>query len=173
LVGGGIDEMDLIAIDIQRERDVGLGTLNQTRRAMGMQPYSSFAQLTPDAVLQANYAALYGSIEKVDLFMGGLAEVHAPGAAVGPTFQAIIANQFYRLRAGDRFFWQNEGFSPQTASMIAGTTLTTLMRRNTATTNLQADLFLQAAFPNHVKPQALPPAVINTHGRRPFLHDGT
>ena len=31
LVGGGVDQIDLIAIDIQRERDVGLGTLNQTR----------------------------------------------------------------------------------------------------------------------------------------------
>jgi peroxidase len=47
LVGGGVDEMDLIAIDIQREKDVGLGTLNQTRKALGMRPYSSFAELTP------------------------------------------------------------------------------------------------------------------------------
>ncbi len=33
LVGGEIDEVDLIAIDIQRERDVGLASLNQTRKA--------------------------------------------------------------------------------------------------------------------------------------------
>jgi peroxidase len=174
LVGGDVDEMDLIAIDIQRERDVGLGTLNQTRRAMGMTPYTSFAQLTADPVLQQTYATLYGSINNVDLFIGGLAEAHAPGANVGPTFQAIIGNQFVRLRAGDRFFWQNEAFDAQTASMIAHTTLATLMRRDTATTNLQADVFVQAAFPNHVKPHVSPPAVIDTHGRRgsPFRNDG-
>lgn len=34
LVGGDIDQMDLIAIDIQRERDVGLGSLNHTRQAI-------------------------------------------------------------------------------------------------------------------------------------------
>jgi peroxidase len=38
LVGGGIHEVDLIAIDIQRERDVGLATLNRTRQAIGL-PY--------------------------------------------------------------------------------------------------------------------------------------
>jgi hypothetical protein len=151
LVGGGKDLIDLMAIDIARERDVGLGTLNETRRSLGLAPYASFAQLTADPWLQANYAAVYGSINDVDLFMGGLAEAHAPGANVGPTFQAIIANQFSRERSGDRFFWRNEGFDPQTAAMIERTTLATIIRRNTDTTNLQADVFVQAAFPNYVK----------------------
>ena len=102
LVGGGIDEIDLIAIDIQRERDVGVGTLNQTREALGFPPYHSFAELTPDPVLQQDLQSVYGDIDDVDLFIGGLAEVHAQGARVGPTFQAIIARQFAALRDGDR-----------------------------------------------------------------------
>src|SRR6516164_1414523 len=53
LVGGEVDKLDLIAIDIQRERDVGLASLNQTRIALGMRPYRSFADLTSDRVLQA------------------------------------------------------------------------------------------------------------------------
>ena len=180
LVGGDIDEMDLIAIDIQRERDVGIGTLNQTRRAIGLRPYRSFAELTSDPVLQSSYAALYGNIDNVDLFMGGLAEAHAPGANVGPTFQYIIGSQFWRLRSGDRFFWQNEGFDRQTAAAIASTTITTLMLRDTTARNLQPDLFLEATLPAlapaaHVKAHVTPPAVINTHGRRgsPFRNDGT
>ena len=52
-------------------------------------------------------------ISQIDLFMGGLAEKHAKNALVGETFQAIIASQFRNLRTGDRFFWQNEGFSPE------------------------------------------------------------
>jgi peroxidase len=174
LVGGDVDQIDLIAIDIQRERDVGLATLNQTRRAIGMRPYSSFAQLTTDPVLQREFQTLYGSINNVDLFMGGLAEGHAPGANVGPTFQFIIASQFWRLRAGDRFYWQNEGFDRQTASMISGTTLAALMRRDTATTNVSANLFIESSPSTHIKPHAAPPAVINTRGRRgaPFLNDG-
>jgi Animal haem peroxidase len=123
LVGGDVDEVDLIAIDIQRERDVGLATLNQTRKALGLAPYSSFAQLTSDPVLQKNLATVYGNIANVDLFMGGLAEDHVPGASVGPTFQAIIATQFQSLRAGDRFFWRNENFDRETTDMISDTTL--------------------------------------------------
>jgi peroxidase len=85
LVGGEIDEIDLIAIDIQRERDTGLGSLNQTRQAIGLQSYNTFADLTPDSVLQKNLQGVYGTIGKVDLFMGGLAESHAQGAVVGAT----------------------------------------------------------------------------------------
>ncbi len=178
LVGGGIDEIDLIAIDIQRERDVGLGTLNQTRQAIGLERYDSFTQLTDDPVLQKNLEAVYGTIDNVDLFMGGLAEKHAPGAIVGPTFQAIIARQFHALRAGDRFFWMNEGFNDATASMIANTTLADIIKRNTDTPNLQANVFIEAplsaALPTHVVPHVTLPAVIDRHGRKgpPFLNDG-
>jgi peroxidase len=174
LVGGGIDQMDLIAIDIQRERDVGLATLNGTRRAIGMQPYTSFAQLTADPVLQSSFQNVYGNIDDVDLFMGGLAEKHAPGANVGPTFQYIIASQFWRLRTGDRFYWQNQGFDGQTAAMISGTTLARILSRNTTVTNLQANVFVQSAGAAHSKPHATAPAVIDTHGRRrsPFVNDG-
>ena len=174
LVGGDVDEMDLIAIDIQRERDVGLGTLNQTRQALGLSRYVSFAQLTADPVLQRNLQSVYGTIDNVDLFMGGLVEKHASGAIVGPTFQAIIADQFQALRAGDRFFWQNQGFDRQTAAMISSTTLTDIMERNTATPNLQANVFIQAALPTHVQPHATQSAVIDTHGRKgsPFINDG-
>jgi heme peroxidase len=174
LVGGGIDEMDLIAIDIQREKDVGLGTLNQTRRALGMRPYGSFSDLTPDPVLQSNLKSVYGTVDKVDLFIGGLAETHAQGAQVGPTFQAIIADQFEALRAGDRFFWQNEGFDEGTASWIANSTLSKILKRNTATPSLQANVFIQSPIPPHVKPHVTQPAVVNAQGRRttPFVNDG-
>lgn len=174
LVGGDIDEIDLIAIDIQRERDVGLGTLNQTRQAIGLKSYNSFAKLTPDPVLQQNLQAVYGDINNVDLFVGGLAESHAPGAIVGPTFQAIIARQFYALRAGDRFFWMNEGFDSQTAAMISKTTLADIIKRNTPTPNLQANVFIQSTLPRHVPLHVAPPAEVDTHGRPmpAFLHNG-
>jgi len=176
LVGGGVDKIDLIAIDIQRQRDVGLGTLNQTRKALGMKTYDSYEDLTPDTKLQANLKTVYGEngIDNVDLFIGGLAEQHADGAVVGPTFQAIIADQFQRLRAGDRFFWQNEGFDQQTAWMIDHATLAKLIQRNTATPNLQRNVFIQADLPPHVRPHAWLPSPIDGHGRhRPAIkNDG-
>ena len=168
LVGGEIDEMDLIAIDIQRESDVGLGRLNQTRRAMGLRPYNSFAQLTNDPVLQKSFQNVYGDIDNVDLFMGGLAERHASRAVVGPTFQAIIADQFEALRTGDRFFWLNQGFSQHLASVISNTTLGDIITRNTDTTaTLQANVFIQQTLGGHTQQTAVQPSNINTNGRKP------
>jgi peroxidase len=163
----------LIAIDIQREKDVGLGTLNQTRKALGLNPYSTIKQLTSDPVLaQALEKTYYGGIDQIDLFIGGLAEKHAPGANVGQTFQAIIEDQFEALRAGDRFFWQNERFDAATALMISDTTLANIIQRNTATPNLQANVFIQSALPTHHQPHVAMPAVVNAPGhKRPFFLD--
>jgi peroxidase len=151
LVGGGMDQIDLIAIDIQRERDVGLGSLNQTRRAIGLPPYTSFSQLTSDPVLQQDLETVFRNVNTVDLFIGGLAEAHVRGAAVGPTFRAIIARQFDSLRTGDRFFWQNQQFDHATAAMIAGTTLAAIITRNTDTTAIAWHVFLVPAPSRHRK----------------------
>jgi heme peroxidase len=174
LLGASPDRMDLIAIDIQRERDVGIGTLNQTRKALGMPVYSSFAQLTPDPVLQGLYQTIYGTIDNVDLFVGGLAEPHVPGAIVGPTFQAIIAEQFDALRTGDRFFWLNQDFDKETAAMISQMTLANIIQRNGATPNLQTNVFIATPLPNQSAPHAPIPGSIDRHGRngRIFVDDG-
>jgi peroxidase len=145
LVGGGVDLIDLVAIDIQRERDLGVNSLNQTRVALNLAPYASFAQLTNDPVLQKNLRTVYGSIDKVDLFIGGLAETPASSGVVGPTFQAIIRNQFDALRAGDRFFWSNQPFDAATSKTIATTTLADIILRDTDTTALPSHVFLQSA----------------------------
>ena len=136
--------MDLIAIDIQRERDLGLGTLNATRQALGLPAFTSFDQLTSDPTVQANLQSLFGTIDNVDLFDGGLAENHADGADVGQTFQTIIADQFDALRSGDRFFWQNEGFDAGTQAMISQTTLGDIIQRDMGTTVEQQNVFLAA-----------------------------
>ena len=37
-----------------------------------------------------------------------LAEKTVPGAMVGPTVACLLADQFARLRKGDRFWYENE-----------------------------------------------------------------
>ena len=169
LPGGNVDEFDLIAIDIQRERDAGLNTLNGTRQALGLSKYTSFRDVTSDPVVQRDLQSLYGSVDNVDLFMGGLAENHVGTGRLGETFAKIIGDQFESLRTGDRYFWQNQKFDTATASTIASTSLATLLRRETDSTNIQDHVFVPTNTGAAVTRQALtapaPTAPIITNGR--------
>src|SRR3954453_5711537 len=136
------DGMDLAAINIQRGHDLGLGTLNQTREALGLAPYTSFDQFSSDPATAAAFEKAYGSIDAVDLWAGGLAEDHAPGAVIGPTFGRIIGDQFAALRDGDRYYFENQNFDRQTISEVKNTTLSDLILRNTDTTAMQSDAFV-------------------------------
>ncbi len=141
LFGAG-SGLDLAAINIQRGRDLGLGSLNDTRRALGLTAYRSFEQITSDAGTRASLKAAYGTVDRVELWIGGLAEDHVNGGMVGQTFSAIISQQFQNLRDGDRLWYQNQGFDPQTLREIESTTLSSLILRNTDTQHLQADAFV-------------------------------
>jgi peroxidase len=136
------DGMDLAAINIERGRDLGLGTLNQTREALGLEPYTSFDQITSDPQTAANLATAFSSVDKVDLWTGGLAEDHVTGAMVGETFRTIIGDQFEALRDGDRLWFENQGFDHKALQMIENTTLSDIIERNTDTEHLQNDAFV-------------------------------
>ncbi len=134
--------LDLAALNIQRGRDLGLGTLNETRVALGLKPYTSFSQITSDATTAAALQAAYGDVNSVELWIGGLAEDHVSGAMVGQTFDVIIAKQFRDLRDGDRFWYQNQGFDAATLKQIETTTLSSVILANTDTRHIQADAFV-------------------------------
>jgi peroxidase len=136
------DGMDLAAINIQRGHDLGLGTLNQTREALGLAPYTSFDQLSSDPETAAAFEKAYGDIDAVDLWAGGLAEDHTEGAVIGPTFGRIIGDQFTALRDGDRYYFENQKFDRETMREIESTTLSDLILRDTDTTAMQADAFV-------------------------------
>lgn len=137
------DQMDLAAINIQRGRDLGLGTLNETRDALGLTPYDSFDDITSDkATAHALKVAYHGDVDAVDLWTGGLAEDHTAGAMIGETFGTIIAQQFENLRDGDRFWFENQGFDAKTLHRIEGTTLSDIIARDTDTAHIQPDAFV-------------------------------
>ncbi|PIK60548.1 putative lactoperoxidase [Apostichopus japonicus] len=56
------------------------------------------------------YAAILfdsSRVEDIDPFIGMVTEEPIRGAAVGPTAGCIIAHQFYALKYGDRFWYEN------------------------------------------------------------------
>lgn len=126
---------DLAALNIQRGRDYGLARYNIVRSAYGLPPATSFADVTPDPEVQAALERAYGEVRFLDLWIGGLAEEHLPGSMVGETFHTIIADQFQRLRDGDRYWFENDPYflaNPDLLDELRATTLAAIIRRNTA-----------------------------------------
>ncbi|KAE9548412.1 hypothetical protein FO519_008379 [Halicephalobus sp. NKZ332] len=115
------DVFDLSSINIQRGRDHGLRTYNDYRDLCKLPRLTSFEnwQEVTDPAVRKRVAELYESPDDIDFYVGGLIEEPANGSLVGPTFSCIIAEQFTRLRDGDRFYFQNsEIFTPaQIASL--------------------------------------------------------
>jgi hypothetical protein len=139
---GGLQDngQDLIARDVERARDDGIGTYNQVRVAYGLPALTKFSQITSNVTVQNELLKAYGSVNNIDPFEGGLAEDHSPGSDMGPLFTAILAKQFAALRDGDRFFYLNESFtSAEQAILNQGNTLTKVIEANTHITKLQAD----------------------------------
>jgi peroxidase len=55
---------------------------------------------------------LYPTVDDIELYVGGMLEMKAKDALVGPTFQCLIAEAFYRYKFGDRFFYEHSGHLP-------------------------------------------------------------
>ena len=117
---------------IQRGRDHGLADYNSVRKALGLEPRSSFIDITSDITVQRKLAGLYPDVDDIDLWIGGLAESHLPGGCVGETFGKVIAKQFQLLRDGDRFWFENPDLNPTKDRMIKyrATTLAEVILRN-------------------------------------------
>jgi hypothetical protein len=144
LFGNGvIGGQDLIALDVQRGRDHGIPDYNALRVAMGLPAVTSFSQITSNTQVQKELEEAYpGGVNTIDAFEGGMAEDHVAGSDVGPLFQAIMVNQFQRLRDGDRFFYLNENFNADENNLLQeGDTLAKVIESNTDITNLQSDVF--------------------------------
>ncbi|XP_037793059.1 chorion peroxidase-like [Penaeus monodon] len=106
--GGMPFGLDLVALNVQRGRDHGLPPYTAMRAVCNLPLVTSFAELLPDIEgrVAEQLERLYSHVDDVDLFIGGLAEKPVPGGLVGPTFACILADQFLRLKVGDRYWYE-------------------------------------------------------------------
>jgi peroxidase len=138
----GAGGFDLAALNLQRGRDHGLSSYNDMRLAFNLLPAVTFADITKDSDLQERLQSIYGTVEQVDAWLGGLAEDHHGEALVGELFLTILVSQFERSRDGDRFFYRNF-FSPDEIQRLEKTTLADIIRRNTSIRKeIQNNVFL-------------------------------
>ena len=132
--GPGGPVFDLAALNIQRGRDHGVGDYNTVRLAFGLPAVESFAEISSDPAVQQALMEAYGSVDDLDLWVAALAEDHVAGASVGKTLQTIISNQFARLRAGDRLWFERDPFfsaNPGLLEEVRSITLANVIRCNT------------------------------------------
>uniref|UniRef100_A0A7S3LN59 Uncharacterized protein n=2 Tax=Sar TaxID=2698737 RepID=A0A7S3LN59_9STRA len=136
-------KLDLVALNIQRGRDHGLSSLNSWRKALREKMYmgyqdlpgiKNFQDLTDDAELIRDLTALYGSVDKVDPFVAGMAERKQTGSMLGVTFTHAIIEQFKRVRDCDPFWFENEWIKQIDGVGIETETLSDIFARNGGST---------------------------------------
>lgn len=141
---------DLGATNLQRGRDHGLADYNRTRVDFGLDPVTSFSQISSDpsvvAALEAAYDADndgvndYDAINNIDVFAGAISEDHVAGSSLGELIQTVLVDQFTRLRDGDRFYYENV-FAGSKLNEIQNTRLSDIIRRNTDLQDVQDEVF--------------------------------
>ncbi|XP_026727140.1 chorion peroxidase-like [Trichoplusia ni] len=154
--GGNPYGVDLASVNIQRGRDHGVRSYNHYRQLIGLPPYLEFQHFAPSAAQRL--AQVYERPEDIDLWVGGLLEEPVDGGLVGPTFANIIADQFNRLKRGDRYFYEHGpdvnpgGFTPSQLEEIKKVTLSRLICDNNdgiELTSQPPNAFLRADLPGN------------------------
>lgn len=79
-------------------------------------------------------------MEAADLWIVILAEDHTGNSSLGETGTTIIAEQFERLRDGDRFYFESK-LDSATHAEIKATKLSDVIKRNTQISNIQENVF--------------------------------
>jgi hypothetical protein len=85
---------DLAALDIAASRDLGVGTYNEVRNAYKLSA-AKLSDITKDEKLLARLRTVYGTdTSPIDFVVAGLAEDPTTASPLGPTFQAVLRQQF-------------------------------------------------------------------------------
>jgi hypothetical protein len=126
-------EIDLAAVDILRSRERGVPRYNRFRRLLSLPEARSFEDLTKDPATAAQLAAVYDSIEDVDLTVGLHAEPPPAGFGFGDTaFRIFILMASRRLKS-DRFFttdFRPEVYTPEGMRWIDDNDMSSVLTRH-------------------------------------------
>jgi len=137
--GGGLD---LAAININRGRERGIPDFNTVRSNFGLPRATNFRDITGDAESAAILETIYGSVDRIDSWVGMLAEDPMPDALFGETIMAIMKRQFQLLRDGDRFYFENDdSLTEEEKNTIRNTSFRDLIMRNSGIEVMQDNVF--------------------------------
>ncbi|XP_034943061.1 dual oxidase 2-like [Chelonus insularis] len=120
---------DLMALNIQRARDHGVPDYNTARKAYNLPRVNSidhFRNVHPK--IKEEFLTMYNSsFDDIDIWIGGILETED---GPGELFRTIIADQFERIRNGDRFWFENTHnglFTPEEIERIQDLTFNQIL----------------------------------------------
>ncbi|PKC07457.1 heme peroxidase [Rhizophagus irregularis] len=140
--------MDISSLDNIRGRDHGVPLYNDARQAFGLARKKSFAEISSDPDVQKRLQDTYTTVDRVEALMGGLAEDHVNGGNLGELFYKSFSEQWVKIRAADRFWYENAdaGFSKEDIAKIQITTLLDIIKRNTPDSYYPQNLWFVQSF---------------------------
>lgn len=103
----GEEGFDLIALNLQRSRDHDIPSYNNVRSLFGLRPVRQFSDITRNMALQNKLQSAYGTVDRIEAWVGLVAEDHARGSSMGRTMLNVWRREFIRMRDGDRFFFES------------------------------------------------------------------
>jgi len=107
---GSMNLFDLIAIDIQRGRDVGMPGYSAMRYYLFGERIYDFKQISSNIQVQQKLSSVYSTVDKIDPLIGMLAEDPIGDSIVGKSFAILLFNAFNNYARGDRCFHTNIPF---------------------------------------------------------------
>jgi len=78
---------------------------------------------------------------KIDLWMGGIAEMHISGGILGETFNTVFVDQIQRLMDGDRFYYLYRLAGTQFGDEIINEQFKDMVERTTGAEHLNGNIF--------------------------------
>lgn len=141
----GMGGMDIAALDIQRGRDHGLGSINDYLACFGFEQINSFADITSNTTLQQKLRDLYrDNPEGIDLWLYfQIRSGETKDSVLDPLNRAIIKDGFTRIRDGDRLWYENR-LNELQIRLINNTRLSDIIRRNICECDVPDNVFVVA-----------------------------
>ncbi len=82
--------------------------------------------------------------DKIDSWIGGLAEAHVPGSLLGETFDTVFVSTIQSLMDGDRFYYLYRLFGTQINEEVNNGQFKDIVERNTGLEHLNGSIFAYA-----------------------------
>ncbi|MCS4095543.1 peroxidase family protein [Rhizobium sp. BK176] len=134
--------------DFQTRNGLSDTVINQFRQAypdlvLQAGDIAKFKQINPniDVAMQPDGTGVVKGIDRVDLFVGGLAEKHINGGVVGQTFWVILHEQLDRIQEGDRLYYLDRVENLDFYDIVEEQGFAAIIARNTGLTGLPEDIF--------------------------------